>query len=128
MMETPVENKTTEKWNKGGRPPKRITRSNDIRVRLTDSEHFLIAGKAKEAGMRISEWFRQAAKRAKIVPRFSPEDMNIHRVLAGMANNLNQITRLAHQAGLLTVQKRCREILAAIDETIKNLNSDDRKS
>ncbi|MXV16538.1 MobC family plasmid mobilization relaxosome protein [Hufsiella ginkgonis] len=117
-----------DKRNKGGRPPKRIRRSNDMRVRLTDIERILIEGKAKEAGMRPSEWFRQAAKRATVVSRLTPDDLSILRMLAGMANNLNQITKLAHQESLLTVQKRCREILAEIDTTLKYLNSDDRKS
>ena len=118
----------TGKRSKGGRPLKKIRRSNDIRVRLTDTERFLIEEKAREAGMRPSAWFRQAAKRAKVVCRLTPDDLNILRMLAGLANNLNQITHLAHRDGLLYMQKRCREILAEIDETLKYLNSDDRKS
>lgn len=124
-MEVAEEN---QKKHKGGRPLKKVKRSNDIRVRLTSAEHFLIKQKAKEAGMRLSEWFRQAAKRAKVISRLSPEDLRILRMLAGMANNLNQITHLAHREGLLSVQKRCREILTEIDDTLKYLNSDDRKS
>ncbi|MEJ7692289.1 MobC family plasmid mobilization relaxosome protein [Daejeonella sp.] len=124
-MEVAEEN---QKKHKGGRPLKKVKRSNDIRVRLTSTEHFLIKQKAKEAGMRLSEWFRQAAKRAKVISRLSPEDLRILRMLAGMANNLNQITHLAHREGLLSVQKRCREILTEIDDTLKCLNSDDRKS
>lgn len=124
-MEVAEEN---QKKHKGGRPLKKVKRSNDIRVRLTSTEHFLIKQKAKEAGMRLSEWFRQAAKRAKVISRLSPEDLRILRMLAGMANNLNQITHLAHREGLLSVQKRCREILTEIDDTLKYLNSDDRKS
>ncbi|WP_276348842.1 plasmid mobilization relaxosome protein MobC [Daejeonella sp. JGW-45] len=119
---------TTEDKRKGGRPRKKVRRSNDIRVRLTDMERFLIEEKAKEAGMRPSAWFRQAAKRAKIVSRLTPDDLRILRMLAGAANNLNQITHMAHREGLLAVQKRCREILSEIDETLKYLNSDDRKS
>jgi hypothetical protein len=46
------------KKHKGGRPVKRIKRSNDIRVRLTNTELFLIKQKAKEARMSVSEWFR----------------------------------------------------------------------
>lgn len=113
---------------KGGRPPKKIRRSNDIRMRLTDTERFLIEEKAKEAGMRPSAWFRQAAKSAKIVARLTPDDLRILRMFAGAANNLNQITHMAHREGLLAVQKRCREILSEIDETLKYLNNNDRKS
>lgn len=119
---------TRSKRHKGGRPPKKVRRSNDIRVRLTDTERFLIEEKAKEAGMRLSAWFRQAAKSAKVVARLAPDDLRILRMFAGTANNLNQITHMAHREGLLAVQKRCREILSEMDETLKYLNSDDRKS
>ncbi|MXV14013.1 plasmid mobilization protein [Hufsiella ginkgonis] len=125
-MET--EKKDSTKRRKGGRPPKRIKRNRDLRVRVTDTERFLIAAKAKQAGVRISEYVRQAAKRAKVVPRHSREDLKIHHTLAGIANNLNQITKLAHEEGLFTVQKRCREILAEVDKSIKDLNDNDRES
>lgn len=116
------------KKHKGGRPLKKVKKCHNIRVRLTSSERFLIEQKAKEAGMLPSAWFRQAAKRAKVVARLTPEDLRILRMLAGIANNLNQITHLAHKEGLLSVQKRCRDILAEIDETLKYLNSHDRES
>ena len=121
---------TLEKSNKhkGGRPVKRIKRCNDIRVRLTNTELLLIKHKAKEARMSVSEWFRQAAKRAKVMARLSPEDLGYLRMLAGMANNLNQTTHLAHKEGLLSVLKRCRDVLFEIDETLKKLNTDDRQS
>jgi hypothetical protein len=125
MMEPITENRPK---HKGGRPAKKIKRSRDIRVRLTETERFLIDQKAKEAGMLPSAWFRRAAIRAKVLARLTPQDLRILRMLAGMANNLNQITRLAHVEGLLSVQKRCREILTEIDETLKYLNWDDRKS
>jgi hypothetical protein len=63
-----------------------------------------------------------------VVARLSPEDLVHLRMLAGMANNLNQTTHLAHKEGLLSVWKRCRDILSNIDETLKKLNADDRES
>ena len=124
-MEETLEN---QKKHKGGRPVKRIKRCNDIRVRVTNTERILIEHKAKEARMSLSEWFRQAAKRAKVVARLSPEDLRHLRMLTGMANNLNQTTHLAHKEGLLTVLKQCRNILSEIDYTLKKLNADDRES
>jgi hypothetical protein len=114
--------------NRGGRPEKAIKRNTSLVVRLTPTERLLIESKAKEAGMLPTVWFRQAAKRAKIIKRLTPEDMRILRVLTGMANNLNQLTHLAHIVGLPRIEKQCGEILLQIDETITYLNSDDRKS
>jgi hypothetical protein len=113
--------------HKGGAPPKRIRREKGIRVRLTASEHFFISAKAKEAGMVLSSWFREAAKSAKVMSRLKPEDIKIMRTLAGLANNLNQLMRLAHKDGLLTVARKCNEVLTQIDEAINKFNSDDRQ-
>lgn len=114
------------KKSTGGRPVKAVKRENQIRVRLTKTEHYLIDEKAKKAGMNISEWFRRSAVKSKILIRISTDDLKVLRTLAGMANNLNQLTKLAHQQGLLIVQRKCRELLSSIDETLKLLSRDDR--
>ena len=112
--------------NKGGRPIKKIKRESHIRVRLTSSEHFLISEKSTKAGMRISDWFRRSALRSKVLSRMSADDLKNLRMLSGMANNLNQLTRLAHSQGLLVVERRCRELLVLIDNVLKTMNRDDR--
>ncbi|RYE89129.1 MAG: plasmid mobilization relaxosome protein MobC [Cytophagaceae bacterium] len=106
---------------KGGRPKKVVKRDAVLVVRLTQIERMLIAGRAREAGMSPSEWFRKSAKTARVMARFSAEDAAILRMLSGMANNLNQLTKLAHQEGLLSVQNRCSELMEGIDETLKSL-------
>ncbi|RKR82809.1 mobilization protein MobC [Mucilaginibacter gracilis] len=112
--------------HKGGRPKLTIKREAFVRVRLTATEHFVIAGRAKDAGMRISDWFRSAAKAARVVARLNPEDMQIMRMLTGMANNLNQLTKLAHKDGLLSVARKCDGLMTEIDQALKYFNSDDR--
>jgi len=104
--------------SKGGRPVKKIKREKIIMVRLSKTEHFIIEGKANRAGLKISDWFRQSAKAAKVSPRLSPEDLKVFRMLAGMANNLNQLTKLSHEQGLLVFQKKCRELMGEIHELI----------
>lgn len=111
---------------KGGRPLKRVKKETGIRVRLSKTEHFLISEKSKKAGMKISDWVRQAAKKARVVARLNPEDLTVLRMLSGMANNLNQLTKLAHQESLLSMNRKCREILTQIDDLLKYLNRDGR--
>lgn len=113
--------------HKGGAPQKRIKRANGIRVRLTVTERFLIESKAREAGMRISDWIRAAALKAKVVGRISAEDRRVLHMLAGMANNLNQLTKLAHTSGIMSIVISCDHLLTEIDQTLKYLNSDDGK-
>jgi len=113
---------------KGGRPRIKVRREVHIKVRLTATEHFMIAARAKEAGMKISDWFRAAAKAARVIARLKPEDLQIMRMLAGLANNLNQLTKLAHRDGLLTVARKCDSIMTEIDHALKYFNSDDRQN
>src|ERR1700748_2895953 len=124
-----VDKLTTEQLkNKGGAPKKRVKRELIIRIRMTATERFYIDSKAKTAGMRPSSWIRAAAKSAKGVPRLTDDERRILWMLAELANNLNQLTKLAHQLGLLTVARDCSKILNEIDITLRHLNNNDRES
>jgi hypothetical protein len=111
----------------GGAPRKKVKRERSIRVRLTATEHYFIQGKAKSAGMHISDWFRSAAKSGKVTPRLNAEDRSILHMLAGMANNLNQLAKASHTSGILTVARRCGELLIEIKKTIKYLYQNDQQ-
>ncbi|MBB5639102.1 hypothetical protein HDE68_005040 [Pedobacter cryoconitis] len=113
--------------HKGGAPQKRIKRASGIRVRLTTTERFLIESKARQAGMRVSDWIRAAALKAKVVARITAEDSRVLHLLAGMANNLNQLTKRAHTNGIMSIAISCGLLLTEIDQTLKYLNSDDGK-
>lgn len=125
-MKTTVANRKDTPRRKGGRPKKAISRSELLMVRLTPTEKLLIAQRAKNAGMKPSEWFRRAARSAKVFPRFTAEETSWFRMLAGLANNLNQLTHLAHTAGLASLAIKCRNLLAQIEEVLKKVNKDDR--
>lgn len=114
--------------NKGGAPKKRVRRELVLRVRMTATERFQIDNKSKAAGMRSSSWIRASAKSARIVPRLTADERRILWMLAELANNLNQLTKLAHQLGLLSVVRDCATILTEIDLTLKHLNNHDREN
>ncbi|MCE7063508.1 MobC family plasmid mobilization relaxosome protein [Dyadobacter sp. CY343] len=111
---------------KGGRPPKKVKRQSQLMVRLTETERFLIEEKAKDAGMKPSAWFRLAAKKAKVLARLKPDDLKHLRTMTGMANNLNQLTHLAHKEGLTFIRQSCKELLLQIDRILKKIGGDDR--
>lgn len=118
----------SQRKNKGGAPKKRVRRELIVRIRMTATERFQIDAKAKAAGMRASTWIRTSAKSAKIVPRLTAEERRILWMLSGLANNLNQLTKLAHQHGLLSLVRECDKLLKEIDITLNHLNSNDRES
>ncbi|WP_316753939.1 plasmid mobilization protein [Pedobacter gandavensis] len=126
-LKDPINKLAEHTRHKGGAPQKKIKRASGIRVRLTTSERFLIESKAKQAGVRISDWFRSAALKAKVVARITTEDRRILHLLAGMANNLNQLTKLAHTSGIVSIAIKCGHLLTEIDQAIRYLNSDDGK-
>ncbi|QRR01599.1 plasmid mobilization protein [Dyadobacter sandarakinus] len=125
-MEEGVEKSQRFKKSRGGRPPKKVKRSSQLMVRLTETERFLIDSKAKDAGLKPSAWIRQAANKAKVIARLSPGDASVLRMLAGLANNLNQLMRFANMQGLLHDVTRSRKLISDIDDLVQKLRSDDR--
>lgn len=116
---------TDEKKRTRGRPKKAITRSGSLVVRMTPTERLAIAGKARNAGMRISDWFRRAAKVAVVRPRLSKEETGYLRTLSGMANNLNQLTKLAHTNGLVSLMADLRRLMAGVEKLMERIGRDD---
>lgn len=125
-MQIKDENKKPAKKRLPGRPKKGIKRSEILMIRLNPTELSLIEDKSKEAGIKLSEWFRRAAKSARIVPRFSTEESGWYRMLAGLANNLNQLTHLAHVEGLLSLSAKCRTMLTQVEELMLKMTKHDR--
>lgn len=125
MKISTTENNNLPKRRTPGRPKKTVSRSDMLMVRLTPTEKYLIEERAKKAGIKSSEWFRRAAKSAKVFPRFTPEESGWFRMLAGLANNLNQLTHLAHATGLFTLALKCQSMLKQIEEVLTKINSHD---
>jgi hypothetical protein len=125
-MQVKDENKKPAKKRLPGRPKKGIKRSEILMIRLNPTERSLIEDKSKKAGIKFSEWFRKAAKSASIVPCFSNEESGWYRMLAGLANNLNQLTHLAHVEGLLSLSAKCRTMLTQIEELMLKITKHDR--
>jgi hypothetical protein len=120
-----IENNKTNRRRLPGRPKKTVSRSDFLMVRLTPTERIVIEGRAKKAGLKSSEWFRRAAKSAKVFPRFTAEESGWFRLLAGLANNLNQLTHLAHVAGLFSLALKCQAMLRQIEELLTKISSHD---
>ena len=72
-----------------------------IELRLTGEEKTLIENKARKAGVSVSEYMTQVALGIEVTQAFTEEQ---HRIIVGVANNLNQLTRFAH-AGKLNIGK-----------------------
>lgn len=128
MRTKPIKPISREGKNKGGRPKLKVRREKILRIRMSATEIFLVRSKARGAGMRASTWIRSAARSAIIAPRWSAEQMQLLRMLSGIANNLNQLAKQANSGRLLFIAQKCDTILQEIDQALKFLNNDDGQS
>jgi len=88
-------------FNKGGRPRKLAGEKMNykVTVKMSTVEYYTLKGKAKEAGVSLSEFVRNSVMKTLVVQRLTPEIHAELRKLTGMANNLNQIARKANALG-----------------------------
>ncbi len=87
--------------NRGGRPKKDAAEKLKYKVvvRLSTGDFYALKSKAKAAKLPRAEVARRAVTGCRIVSRLTPEQAGYMRNLMGMGNNLNQLTKLAHQRG-----------------------------
>jgi hypothetical protein len=116
--------------NKGGRPKKGTAEKLKYKVSffLQTGNYYALKSDAKAARLSIAEVARRAVKGRRIVPRFTPEQAGWMRNLVGMGNNLNQLTKLAHQAGYHENASQNRQVAGEISRTLKLFRDDGQDS
>lgn len=110
---------SSESKRQGGRPKQAIRREAATGVRFTKAEYFIVKSKAAKSNHKLTEYIRVMAVEGVVICRFSPEEKEIMRKLAGMANNLNQITRLAHKERLITAVFEIEKIRLDFDRLLE---------
>lgn len=88
-------------------------RDQRIELRLSIDEKKSIEQKAHQAGISMSDYLRQVALGIEVTQPLTKEQ---HRILAGVANNLNQLTRFAHGGRLNLTQ--INQILTALHQAL----------
>ncbi len=116
--------KKTNKSKPRGRPQvstlKRLTKSVTVKFSKPDYEN-------KNANCTLAEYIRDAAFDARVVAKHSAEDATIIRNLTGMANNLNQLTKLSHQTGFYRTKNIVMELLAKLKEVLSDYKAEERR-
>ena len=105
-----MNNKKITKLKPRGRPQvstlKRLTKS--VTVKFSKPDYEKLRHRSKNANRTLAEY---AAFEARIVAKHSAEDAAVIRNLTGMANNLNQLTKLSHQTGFYRTKNIVMEVL-----------------
>lgn len=89
-----------ENKKKKGRPTKGENKlTSSINLKLTQKEYNSVKGKAEKLGIRSTQYAREMTINGGVKSRFTLEELDLMRKLAGMANNLNQVARQANKSG-----------------------------
>ena len=125
-----MNNKKTNKPKPRGRPQvstlKRLTKS--VTVKFSKPDYEKLRHRSKNANRTLAEYIRDAAFDARIVAKHSTEDVAIIRNLTGMANNLNQLTKLSHQTGFYRTKNIVIEVLEKLKSIISDYKAEERRS
>ena len=117
----------TETRNKsGGRPAKnRVNKYQKVvSTKLTELQFYAIRKRAGEAGLRVSEYVRQAVVSAEVTPRLNRQDADTIRKLAGEANNINPLAHRTNAGGFALVAEELVKLKYRIVEIIIQLSDD----
>ena len=100
------------------RPKKDIKRTETVSVRYTKVEKILVEKYAERSGRRVAEFIHDKTLDHDIKTRLSPEELMVYRNLTGLSNNLNQLTKMAHQRELnaAEIMRTLREVKILIEK------------
>jgi hypothetical protein len=107
--------------HKGGRPKMLVKKESATGVRFTKSEYFIVKHKAEKAGLKISGYIRQMSITGRLMQRLNEEERQFVRQLVGISNNLNQLTKKAHQAGIHSIKINLEAYTNIINELLLHL-------
>jgi len=107
-------------YKKGGRPTKGVAEKKKYRitVKLNTQDYYTLKGKAKSAGVTMSEFVKKLIYNGHVIERLTVEQADFIRKLCGMANNLNQLTHRANAEGFHAVAPYHKNIIIKIDEIL----------
>ena len=111
---------TKSEYNKGGRPTKGAAEKKKYRitVKLNTQDYYTLKGKAKSAGVTMSEFVRKLLYNGNVIERLTVEQADFIRKLCGIANNLNLLAHRANAESFHAVAPFHKTVIGKIDEIL----------
>jgi hypothetical protein len=103
------------------RPSKIIKRTQIIRVRLTPGEYILMKEYASRTKLSLAVYVRSKSLNHTVKNRLSSEEVELLRVLIGLANNLNQYLKLMHAFKRSDTNTQIQNLITEIGNVIQKL-------
>ena len=113
----------------GGRPAiadgKRLSMA--VTVKFSKIDYETLRTRSRKANRRLAEYVRESALQPEVVQPRTEADMKEYRTLVGLANNLNQLTKLAHQDSIIYLYSPIDKLLGEITNVIREYKQDTNK-
>lgn len=105
----------------GGRPKvaetRRLTKA--VTVKFSKKDYEILKVRSRKAKKRLAEYVRESALHTEFSQPPTEAETRDFRMLAGMANNLNQLTKMAHQDGIFYLYSPLDSLLSEITNVIR---------
>ena len=93
--------------------------ANQIIIRLNDEELSLLRRKVQESGLSMTKFFRTVIVSGEVKPLPPELVTDMQRQIRGVGRNVNQITKLAHISGKVSMETLLQ--ISAAQEKIEKL-------
>lgn len=103
--------------------PSRTHRTVMRTLRLRPGESAIIAGRAKAAGLSVSEFLRRAALGQRVRARRDQANRDLIYHLSKIGTNLNQLAHVANVARQVVAHDQLEELISALREVIDRLEA-----
>ncbi|WP_270602653.1 plasmid mobilization protein [Bacteroides thetaiotaomicron] len=104
--------------------------SKSVTVKFSKPSYEALKLRARKANRKLAEYIRESALNGEVVSGHNTETVAIAKNLIGMANNLNQLTKLSHQRGfhethayVVDLLRRLKAILCEYRQASQTLKS-----
>ena len=116
-----IATRNQDKKKSKGRPTvadaRRLSKAVTVKFSMTDYE--TLRTRSRKANRRLAEYIRESALKSEVVQPRTEADLKEYRTLVGMANNLNQLTKLAHQDSIIYLYSPIDRLLGEITSVIR---------
>ena len=116
-----IATRNQDKKKSKGRPTVADARrlSKAVTVKFSKIDYEILRTRSRKANRHLAEYIRESALKSEVVQPRAEADMKEYRTLIGLANNLNQLTKMAHQDGIIYLYSPIVKLLGEITNVIR---------
>ena len=116
-----IATRNQDKKKSKGRPTvvdaRRLSKA--VTVKFSKIDYETLRTRSRKANRRLAEYIRESALKSEVVQPRTEADVKEYRTLVGMANNLNQLTKMAHQDSIVYLYSPIDKLLGEITNVIR---------